>query len=188
MIRNHDRSFYIGASDTDYVMRSWKTKTFEQWWRTKQGLESHDIKTEALIAGTYYEHRILDSLKIPDLEKDKQIIKGRLRVNLDGNTDDTIYEVKTYRLDKGFKVPLSYKRQVNVEMYALGYKKAYIAAYGLVDEDYANFYRDIDKDRLQLIEIPYDESFIRSYLKRLEYLSQCLDLGTFPKEEELSNG
>lgn len=186
MIHNNDRSYYIGASDTDYVMRPWDTKTFEDWWLTKLGYEkSRELHSDSIMAGTYYEHRILDSLNISGLVKDRQAVDGRLRVNLDGCTEDTIYEVKTYRLDKGFKVPLTYRRQVNVEMYAFGLRKAYIVAYGLAPEDYDNFYRDIDPERLSLYEIEYDEAFIEDYKKRLEYLSMCLDKGKFPKEEDI---
>ena len=185
MIHSNDRSYYIGASDTDYVMRPWTTKTFEKWWLIKQGYITEDIKTDAMLTGTYYEHRILDALDIPDMEKDKQIIKGRLRVNLDGCTNDTIYEVKTHRADKSFRVPTGYRRQVNVEMYAFGIKTAYIVAYGLTDEDYKNFYRDIDMTRLQIIPIEYDPEFIRRYESRMFYLSHCLTLGKFPREEEV---
>ena len=185
MIHSNDRSYYIGASDTDYVMRSWTTRTFERWWLIKQGYITDDIKTDAMLAGTYYEHRILDALDIPGMEKDRQIIKGRLRVNLDGCTNDTIYEVKTHRADKPFSVPTGYRRQVNVEMYAFGIRNAYIVAYGLTDEDYKNFYNEIDMLRLQLFPIAYGPEFILKYEARMFYLSDCLRLGKFPREEEL---
>ncbi len=137
---------------------------------------------EAMQAGTAYEHRILDFLQIPGLVMDKQVITGHLRINLDGCTDDTIYEVKTYRLDKVFTPPLSYVRQVNVEMFGLGVRKAYIVAYGLTEREYNNFYCDIDIDRLSFHPIEYDPKFIEEiYIPRLNYLSECLDTGAFPK-------
>lgn len=182
MISSKDRSGYIGASDTSTVMRNWNTKTFEQWWRVKQGLTENNISTDAMMAGTAYEHKILDALKIPGLEKDKQIIIGRLRVNLDGNTMHKIYEVKTHSILKPFKVSLAYRQQVNVEMYASGIREACIVAYGLEEKDYRNYYRDIDTERLSFHEIPYDEEFIEKYEKRMLYLSWCLETGTFPKE------
>lgn len=182
MISSKDRSGYIGASDTGYVMRKWDTKTFEKWWRVKQGIETNDICTDAMLAGTAYEHKILDVLGLPDLEKDKQIIIGRLRVNLDGNTPYKIYEVKTHRASKEFKISTDYRRQVNVEMYASGIREACIVAYGLEDEDYNNYYRDIDPRRISYHTIDYDEKFIQEYEARMMYLSDCLEKGIFPVE------
>jgi len=182
MIADKDRSGYIGASDTGYVMRNWSTKTFEKWWRVKQGIEKNDFTNEAMMAGTAYEHKILDALTIPGLEKDKQIFKGRLRVNLDGNTLCKIYEVKTYNVAKPFKVTADYRRQVNIEMYASEIHDGCIVAYGLEDCDYRNYYREIDLSRISFHEIPYDAAFIAEYEKRMLYLSYCLENGIFPQE------
>lgn len=182
MIADKDRSFYIGASDCKFVMGNWKTKTFEKWWREKQGILKNNFTNEAMQTGTAYEHKILDALGIPGLEKDKQIIDGRLRVNLDGNTKFKIYEVKTHNASKTFKVSKDYYGQVQVQMYASGIHRACIVSYGLVSEDYKNFYRPIDRNRLHIHEIEYDEDFIRKYKKRLAYLSNCLDTGAFPRE------
>ena len=185
MIENKDRSYYIGASDSGYVMRSWGTATFESWWRVKQGLAQNDFSNDAMKAGTAYEHKILDALNIPGLEKDKQIIKGRLRVNLDGNTETKVYEVKTYNAAKKFTVTKDYWRQVQVEMYALGVRQAEIVAYALEKEDYANFYRDIDPKRISRHKLKYDKRFIAEYEKRMLYLSECLENGKFPDEREV---
>lgn len=182
MISDKDRSYYIGASDTQYVIGNWETKSFEKWYLEKMGLIRNTFKTEAMVVGTAYEHRILESLRIPGLQMDEQIIKGRLRVNLDGNTTDTIYEVKTFKSENKFIVSKAYRCQVNVEMYAFGIRKAYIVAYGLEKEDYDNFYRKIDEDRIKFFPIIYDHDFInRVYLPRLVYLSNCLDTGKFPQ-------
>ena len=181
MIADKDRSYYIGASDTKYVMGNWKTKTFEKWWREKQGLLKNNFTNEAMQAGTAYEHRILDSLGIRSLEKDKQIIIGRLRVNLDGNTKHKIYEVKTHNANKTFKVSKDYWQQVQVQMYASGIHKACIVSYGLMSEDYKNFYRPIDRNRLHIHEIEYDRDFIYEFKKKLDYLSHCLETGKFPR-------
>lgn len=183
MIASKDRSGYIGASDTKFVMGNWNTKTFENWWREKQGISQNNFTNDAMMAGTAYEHKILDSLGILGMEKDKQIIIGRLRVNLDGNTAYKIYEVKTYNAKKQFKVSSAYRMQVNVEMYASGIHEACIVAYALEEADYKNYYRDIDRARLSFHEIEYDEEFISEYVKRVEYLSQCLINGEFPKGE-----
>ena len=181
MIQSQDRSNYIGASDTSMVVGNWKTKTFEKWWLEKLGLYKNDIKTEAMQTGTNYEHKILDTLKIEDLEKDKQIIIDRLRVNLDGNTDTCIYEVKTHNKEKQFKVSKQYWRQAQVEMYASNIHKLYIVAYGLNDNDYKNFFNKIDKERIELLQVEYDENFIKDeYLPKLEILTNCLKKGVFP--------
>ena len=182
MISDKDRSGYIGASDTAFVMRNWNTKTFENWWRVKQGIAVNNLSTDAMMAGTAYEHKILDALNIPGMEKDKQIIKGRLRVNLDGNTSSKIYEVKTHKADKPFKVSTGYRMQVNVEMYASGIRDAYIVAYALDEKDYCNYFREIDSERLSFHPILYDQEFIEEYEKRLLYLSMCLENGVFPQE------
>ena len=185
MISSKDRSGYIGASDTGMVMRSWKTKTFEQWWRIKQGITVDDYSSVAMKTGAAYEHKILDSLSILGLEKDKQIIKGRLRVNLDGNTEKMIYEVKTHSAEKPFRVSADYRRQVNVEMFALGVHNAEIVAYALEPEDYRNWHREIDANRITHHPIEYDEEFISAYIPRMNYLCRCLETGKFPKEEEV---
>lgn len=186
MITDKDRSYYFGASDTKYVMGNWNTKTFEKWWREKQGIYQSNFTNEAMQAGNAYEHKILDSLGIWDLEKDKQIIIGRLRVNLDGNTSTKIYEVKTYNVEKKFKVSKAYKQQVLVQMYASGIYEACIVAYGLEPEDYSNYFRPIDHNRLSFHEIEYDSHFITLYRRRLDYLSMCLDEGIFPDERMVS--
>ena len=182
MITNHDRSGWFGASDVDKIVGNWKTKTFESWWRVKQGFEVNNFTTDAMMAGTYYEHRILESLNFP-LTYDRQILIEplRLRVNLDGECDDVIYECKTYRFEKGFKVPKKYTEQVNVQMYATGFRDAYIVAYGLEDEDYKNYYREIDPNRLELFRINYDEEWVNdTFLPNLKFLADCLREGRFP--------
>lgn len=182
MIKSKDRSYYIGASDTSFVIGNWETKTFAKWYATKQGIYSMDFVSDEMIAGTYWEHKILDALRIKGLEKDKQLIRDRLRINLDGNTKDTIYEVKTHGANKTFKVSKAYRNQVLVQMYAFNITSAYIVAYGLTEKDYKNFYRDVDHTRLTMHHIEYDEKFINDvYLPRFNYLSECLDRGVFPK-------
>lgn len=185
MIQSQDRSYYIGASDTSMVVGNWNTKTFENWWLEKLGLNKNSFSSEATKAGNNYEHKILDSLEIENLQKDKQIIKDRLRVNLDGNTDTCIYEVKTHNIDKEFKVSKQYWRQAQVEMYASDIHKLYIVAYSLNENDYKNYFNEIDKDRLELIEVEYNEEFIeKDYLLKLEILTKCLKEGVFPCKQQ----
>ena len=185
MIHDHDRSGYFGASDVRYIMGNWTTKTFEHWWRVKQGFEVDNFTTDAMLTGTYYEHRILESLHFP-LIFDRQIIIEplKLRVNLDGEADGVIYEVKTHKANGEFKVPKHYIQQVNVQMFATNFRDAYIVAYGLVDEDYRNFYREIDENRLEMIRIEYDEEWVNGkFLPRLKYLADCLTHGLFPTKK-----
>ena len=182
MIDSKDRSGYFGASDTDKIIGNWKTATFEKWWMQKIGINRDHFENRYTSAGTHYEHRILESLGIP-MELDKQIIieDFRLRVNLDGNDTDTIYECKTYKNEKGFKMPKKYINQVQVQMFASGLRKAMIVVYGLNDEDYDNYFNPIDPDRRDEILIPYDERWINEvYLPKLTYLAECLKEGRFP--------
>lgn len=187
MIKNNDRSGYIGASDTKFVIGNWNTKTFKNWWMEKLGLSKNNFSNKYTMAGTNYEHKIIDSLNIPLIEKDKQIIIGRLRVNLDANTKDKIHEIKTYNYEKGFDISKhkDYVNQVQVQMYASKIHNAEIDAYGLVKEDYKNYFNDIDKKRLSIYEIKYDEEWIEiEYLPRFKYLEYCLDNNKLPDINE----
>lgn len=182
MIADKDRSGYLGASEADKIIGNWKTATFEKWWLQKLGINRDSFSDKYMLAGSHYEHRILESLDIP-MELDKQIIIEdlRLRVNLDGNTNDTIYECKTYRHEKGFVVPRKYIQQVNVQMFASGLRRAKIVAYGLMESDYDNFFHSIDPGRRSEFDIPYDEKWINEvYLPKLKYLAECLKEGRFP--------
>ena len=184
MITDHDRSGYFGASDTDKVIGNWKTKTWERWWLQKLGINHEHFDNQYTMAGTNWEHRILDSLGIPDLEKDKQVIIEDLllRVNLDGNTPTRIKEVKTYQWVKGWKkTPPKYINQVQVQMFASGIHEADIVAYGLEPADYDNYFRDLDPQRLQQIPVAYDPKWIETvYLPKLRILADCLKRGVFP--------
>ena len=148
----------------------------------KLGINRDHFDNKYTLAGTHFEHRILESLGIP-MEFDKQIILEdlRLRVNLDGNTEDTNYECKTYRFEKGFKMPRKYINQVQVQMFASGLRKTKIIVYGLREEDYDNFFHDIDPSRRDEVLIIYDERWINEvYLPKLKYLAECLKEGRFP--------
>ena len=186
MINSKDRSEYFGGSDTSYIVGNWKTKTFEKWWLQKLGINTDHFDNRYTLAGTHFEHKILDSLGIP-IEKDEQIIIEdlKLRVNLDGFYDGCIYEVKTFVNGKGFKVSKKYRDQVNVQMFAKRTRKAKIIAYGLFEEDYDNFFNEIEKSRRHEFIVEYDEKWINTvFLPRLKYLARCLIHGRFPSEEE----
>ena len=173
-----------GASDTAFVVGNWRTKTFEKFWLQKLGINQDHFTNIFMHTGSNWEHRILDSLNLPNLEKDKQIIIEdlRLRVNLDGNTPFRIKEVKTYQWEKGWKkTPPKYINQVQVQMFASNIHEADIVAYGLEPEDYKNYLRDLDPRRLQEIPVKYDPNWIESvYMPKLRVLADCLKRGVFP--------
>lgn len=182
MIESKDRSGFFGASDTDKIIGNWKTATFAKWWLQKIGINRDHFDNKYTSAGTHYEHRILKTLGL-EMEFDKQLILDDLclRVNLDGNTADCIYECKTYKLANGFTVPKKYINQVQVQMFASGIHKAEIVAYGLDEYDYDNYFNTIDPDRLQRFPVAYNDDWINSvYLPKLAYLAECLRGGVFP--------
>lgn len=187
MIQDQDRSGWFGASDTSHIMGNWGTKTFRNWWMQKLGLNTGHYCTPAMNAGTYYEHATLDAVGAP--RKDHQIIIPELllRVNLDGDGPARIWEVKTHKADKPFKVSKGYWQQVQVQIYAkLTEEKmepvAGIVSYALTEEDYRNFFNDIDPGRLREHPVVYDPAFIEGYLERLRYLGDCLRKGVLPHE------
>ena len=192
MISSHDRSGYIGASDVQYVIGNWKTKTWERWWMQKLGINTDHFDNKYTIAGTNWEHRILDSLQYPNLEKDRQFIIEdlRLRVNLDGNIPYRIKEVKTYKLDgvsgdinrlKASQCHKRYWNQVQVQMFGSKIFGADIVAYGLEEADYDNFLREIDPERRKEIPVEYDPKWVETvYLPNHIILADCLKRGVFP--------
>jgi len=178
--KSQGRHGWIGASDTRFVMSNFDTKTFYLWWLEKIKARQSDFTNEAMIAGTVWEHRILDFIAQKNgvsIQKDEQIKirKLRLRVNYDGTTRTNIIEVKTHNAEKPYKVSKAHFEQVQVEMYAKGIKTAQIASYALTAEDYSNFFNAIDESRLKLHDVEYDEDWVNtSYLPRLRYLAYCL--------------
>lgn len=185
MIHNSDRSGWFGASDTSMVVGNWNTKTFKKWWLEKLGLAENTVNTKAMRLGTEYEHAILDCLYC---KKDEQlkIENLRLRVNYDGTTNNIVYEVKTHKADKPFKVSKAYWRQAQVEMYCFEQVKGilplhYFVAYPLGEKEYKNYFCDIDESKILMLKTEYDENFINNeYLPKLEYLADCLIKGTYP--------
>ena len=192
MITDHDRSGWFGASDEQYLIGNWKTKTWEKWWMQKLGINNDHFDNRYTIAGTNWEHRILESLQIPGLEMDRQFIIEdlRLRVNLDGNTPTRNKEVKTYKLFgvsgdisrfKAHQCPQRYWNQVQVQMFGSKIFGTDVVAYGLEEADYDNFLRPIDPNRLQQIPVAYDQKWIEEvYLPKLYILVDALKRGVFP--------
>lgn len=187
MISDSSRAGFFGASDTATICGNWNTKTFAKFWAQKLGINDDHFTNRAMNAGTAYEHAVLDA--IGATRRDHQIIIPQLllRVNLDGDGPGRIWEIKTHRQDKHFKVTKAYWQQVQVQIYAKAQEEgtipqAEIVSYGLEDRDYANFFNDIVPGRIRRHPVEYDPSFIQQYLKRLEYLAECLEEGRWPDE------
>lgn len=183
MITNHDRSGWFGASDTRFVVAKRRdTKSWLEWWNEKLGHSKREIHTEAMAAGTAWEHKILEAVN-PAIRKDHQITveKYRLRVNYDGDLDGTVYEVKTHNFLKGFSVTKPYWMQAQVEMYAMKTKKLYIVAYGLIAEEYKDYSGEVDDKRIDFHKVEYDKGWIQNeYLPRLKELCRALRKGRIP--------
>jgi hypothetical protein len=194
MISSKSRALYIGASDTSFVVGNWKTDTFRKWWQEKLGIDyTPKWSNRYTMAGTYYEHAILDTIE--GVIKDAQILlpELRLRVNYDGIVEGDviqIHEVKTYKAEKAFKVSKAYWRQAQVEMYAAmqRYQKPVsltIDAYPMTEEHYRDYFLPVDRDLIESFPVGYDPAFIdEEYLPKQAYLKQCIDKGAFPEEDD----
>lgn len=189
MIADKDRAFWIGASDTSYVVGNWKTATFKKWWLEKLGLRKNEINTKAMKCGNAFEHKILDCI---GCEKDKQLLfpELALRVNYDGTiTPTNIYEVKTHKEEKGFKVSKAYWRQAQVEMFGFSLKygkvpELNIVSYGLSEREYKNYFAEIEPEKIKFHKVEYDSEFIeKTYIPRLNIIHKCILDGVMPNEE-----
>ena len=181
MIQNHDRSGWFGASDTSYIVGNWKTKSFARWWLVKLGATSNNYTTNAMRVGTYYEHSILEAIGINKCDRQIRMRRLRLRVNLDGESDSMLYEVKTSI--HAAKVTAAYWRQAQVEMFA-AQKPLTMVFYKLTEKEYDNFFLPIDLGRIVQIPVePNSEWIFSEYLPRLKYLEHCLKKKKTPSED-----
>jgi len=183
MIQSKNRAFWMGASDMDFVMGNWTTATFKKWWLEKLGIHQNDIQTKAMMVGNAFEGKVLDT--IPGIIKNTQIIipELRLRVNLDGNTQDHIYEVKTTKNE--YKLTKSHWRQTQAEMLAWKlkygeYPELTLLSYQGTDQEYQNYFTPIDPGRLKQHPVSPDEAFAEECIKRLEKLTDALNRGVLP--------
>lgn len=204
MISTFDRSWWLGASDTRYVMaENQATKSWHKWWAIKCGIKDSmfggSIYTEM---GNLFEHPILMTIdEKMNTDRQLKLRKFNLRVNYDGDIDGVIYEVKTHRADKPFEVSKAYYQQAQVEMYCWkeyikesaiykdyhtrehleDLKGLYIVSYGLNVDEYNQLeaYKEgkeivIDLKRIEKHKIKYDRGFISSYKPRLKKLTKAL--------------
>ncbi len=191
MIKDKSRKGWFGASDTRFIMGNWTTKTFMDWWQVKLGIKTNNFSNVYTIAGNANERKIANYIADKynlELRFDRQvrIRKLRLRVNLDSETKDSIYEIKTYKItDKEWKLPNAYWEQYQVQLFGTRKRSGGIVAYGLLEEDYDNFFIEIDPSRIIEIPIAYDEKWIKEqYLPRLVYLAHCLRKRKTPNMNE----
>lgn len=176
MIRDLNRAYYFGASDTERIMGNWQTKTFSEWWDVKRGFRENNVETIYTLTGNAFEPKILDFLDCED--RDRQIVIDRLRVNYDGIIGGTVIEVKTHKFSSSWKMPKAYWQQCQVEMYAGNFDICLLKHYGLLEEDYHDWSRPIDENRLGTIIIHYDEKWIEDeYIPRLLFLTEKLKKG-----------
>lgn len=177
MIHDYDRSHWFGASDAKYIMNNTSSsKAWSDWWRVKCGVEDSNFHGNLYTkAGNTFEHSILRAWD-PGIQFDRQILVPslRLRVNLDGNTEDEIFEVKTYKITNEFKVTEGYFYQAQLQMLAWKLepiirwqdceglpelrpknpplKKHTILAYGLYPDEYYSEYsmEQIEKGTIEI--------------------------------------
>lgn len=206
MIHDYDRGHWFGASDGRYIFADSQTnKSWLDWWDVKCGKAEQKFKGNMYTkAGNTFEHSILRTYD-ESVKFDRQIVIPplRLRVNLDGNTEDTIYEVKTYSAGRTFEVNEAYFYQAQLQMLAWRMeqplwftteypklkptnpplKHHYILAYALYpDEYYASYSSEeiekglipIEKDRIEVFEIIWSRSYDRKARKILRKLSKRL--------------
>lgn len=177
MISSHDRSGWFGASDTTVIMGSWKSKTFAIWWAEKLGFVRRDFASPQMLAGTYYEHRILDAIGVKKRDRQIKVRSLRLRVNLDGETQ-IIHEVKTHKGE--YRVTKAHWMQCQVQMFAAR-KGCEIVSYHMLPADYENFFNPIDLERVKRHPVEYDRDWMEgACLPRLRILAECLRKGVFP--------
>lgn len=191
MIKNQNRAYWFGASDTSMIMGNWDKQTFLDWWFVKLGFYSNHRKSWKMDCGN-----ILEIPIIREIEKQEccRIKIGkhpyykphlRLRCNYDGLTKDFVIEIKT--TGKMFvKVPKNYWQQCQVLMFRKRRKRAILYAYEMTDDDYANpYFPNIDYNRIKSFVIDYDKKFIKQeYKPRLKYLASCLKLKLVPSKTE----
>lgn len=185
MIKNKNRARWFGASDTHYIMGNWNTKTFVKWWLVKLGLIENNFSNIYTIMGNLYEHKIAKCVSEITGEKlilDRQLKfrKNRIRINLDCESKNMIYEIKTYKeTNKEWVIPTSYIQQARVQMY-FAKKPVTIVAYPMIDYNYKNCFCEVDKNKLKFFKIEQDFDFIENYKSRIDLLKKCLKLGVMP--------
>lgn len=196
MIHDLDRSLWIGASDTRFVMNdNHQSKTWKQWWQVKLGeVESQFGGNIYTRAGNNFEHKILKAVD-PNMTLDGQIVhpRYRLRVNYDGWCNSIIHECKTHKSDKVYEIPEEHWQQVQVQMfcYMEKYKEwflpplegAQIVSYAIYPDEYylEPDEVEIDESRILYHPIRFDKQWIKGeYLPRLKELARALKKKKFP--------
>lgn len=189
MISDNDRRFYVGASDSKWVITpNHNTKTWQEKWLVKLGVaEQEDSGNIYTQAGTRWEHPILEKYAQEigiEINKDKQIIleDKMLRVNYDGDDGLNIYEVKTHKAANTFEVTPYIDAQCQTQMYVWqetqeDFGKLYVLSYALEDKDYANMNPtadDVDFNRIKVHKVKYSKRKAKHFLECLDPLLPSL--------------
>ena len=191
MIKNQNRAYWFGASDTSMIMGNWDTQSFLDWWFVKLGFYSNNRKSWKMDCGNILEIPIIREIERQECYRIKigkhpyYTWSLRLRCNYDGLTKDYVIEIKT--TGKMFaKVPKNYWQQCQVLMFRKRRSKAILYAYQMTDDDYANpYFPNIDYNRIKSFVIDYDKDFIeKEYKPRLKYLARCLREKKVPSKTE----
>lgn len=184
--KSESRIGIFGASETALIMSNHRNKTYQTFLKQKAGLiEREELDNKYITAGNVLEHLIIDYIAFKydlSIEKDKQCfdIENNLRVNLDGNTSECVYEIKTRTNGKRFsdkKPPKNYWQQVQVQMYASGVRQGKLVVLYLYEEDYElenmlGF--EIKDENVVIYDIECDPDFIKEYLKELKLANKRL--------------
>lgn len=146
MIKNQDRSGWFGASDTCHMMGSFQTRTFAvSGWKSRGCGKTRSVRRRCW-PGPRMSTGFWAAIGVRQMDRQIKKRSLRLRVNLDGETPERIEEVKTHAAPV-FHLSRAYWMQAQVEMFAAN-KPLEIVAYRLEPEDYGNFYRPIDPERI----------------------------------------
>lgn len=187
MIKDTDRRFYVGASDSKWVITpNHNTKTWQEKWHIKLGIaEQEDNGNIYTNAGTRFEHPILECWGKEngiEINMDRQILleDKMLRVNFDGDYDGNIYEVKTHKASNEFEISPYIDAQCQTQMYAWQngddvppFKRLYVLSYALEDADYNNMnptVDDIDFKRIKVTKVKYSKKKVQHFLDCLNEL------------------
>lgn len=174
MISSLSRSYWFGASDASKVLTSnQKSYSWCKWWEEKTGGEHSGFSNVYTRAGTMYEHPILETIGLDEVDMDRQIYipELRMRINLDGDKDGIIYEVKTHKPDKTFEITDSIYAQCQVQMFAYqnckenelpDFQGLRVVSCPILDYDEVY----INPKLIKIHKVKYSRGFMRRYMKK----------------------
>jgi len=192
MINSSDpRTNIFGASDTQKMLMGLNTKGFKEFWYVKTGeIESDFVPNKYTLAGDLLEEPVLKTIHNNMELSPVCRYNDYLRANLDGLHNDTIYEIKCCNYESvlftGVKKDKWYRKQVQVQMFVSGIRKAKLCYYAVMPHEYETGFllcAEIDSDRIFTHDIEYDKEWIEEvYLPRFEFLCKCIEDNVYPWE------